>query len=353
MVIFYRDLEMRAIGLTVLFSFFSFALPLRLKAQKLNNPEISYIARSSLWHTIVNNNAEANRYNKILKRHFPSFPLAYLLMAFNEISESLDFQLPIKKNIVEENLTKGRTLIDAAFGENESAENYFFKGALQSISAYYNLTEKNYLTAFTNSIDAVDYFNECLKLNPDFTEALTVIGSYRFWLNDKLKSLNLFSSNSNNIAGISLIEKGIEDKNNLLRPLGFESLIWIYIHQKKINKAVKIAEKALRVYPYSRFFLDALAHAYSHGNKLQAVEKFRLLLRIYNSSGRNVDFQKVLIGSKIALNLFALNRFNEALDECNKVLKIKVKNKSQVERAENRKAKMEHLKKLIVKKLMK
>ncbi len=352
MAIFYPDSEMQAIGRTVLFNFF-LILILTTSAQTLTNPEVHYLAQSSVQQTIVNNYSEAKRYNEILTKHLPNYPLPYLLTAFNQISESLDFETSINSQLVESNLVKAGTLIDSILSVKESAENYFLAGAWKAISAYYNLIQKNYFNAFTNSIAAVDDFNECVKFDPGYPEALVVIGSYRFWLNDKLKSLSWFSSKEKNSIGINLIKRGIKGAGNLLRPLGFESLIWIYIHKGKIEQAVSSGKRGLELYPNSRFFRDALAHAYSHINKVKAVEQFRLLLKDYKATGRNVNYQEGVIRSKIAFNLFYLNKLNEALDECEKALQIKAGTARQQALLNKRRVKLEQLKKMIVKKLLK
>jgi len=345
---------MLAIGRTVLFSFIFLLLQIKTNAQILNNPEVRFLTQSSIWQLIVNNNSEASRYNKILKRYFPNHPLPYLLSAFNQISESMDYQMPLNKNNIEPTIKKALSLTDSLIQLNRNSENYFLSGAAYSIAAYYNLISNNYFTAFLKSLSAIDYFNKCLELNSGYSEALIVIASYQFWLNDKLKSISWIKPNeAKNPRGVGILKKEIKNENNLLQPLGIESLIWIQIHRKKIKEAINIARNSLKLYPNSHLFLDALAHAYLRVNKLKGIRIFKKLLKVYESSGKEVNYQKVLIGSKIALNLYSINKFEQALKFCRFVLAVKLKNNYQKKLAVERKTKMEQLKKRIVKKLLK
>jgi hypothetical protein len=342
---------MRGIERTVRFSFLLVIFfALRLPAQYLNNPDVRYVVQSGLWNMLVNANSETSRYAKILREHFPDYPFAYILPVLNKLAIDNDNGQEASLSEMGGNLSKAREIADSLLGQNRSAENYFYLGMAKAISAYEKFLHKDYVGAFFKGVSALSEFNNCLALDSSFAAAEVAIGAYKYWSSEKMRSLDwLPFITDEREAGIRLLRKGLA-KDNILYHFGLESLIWIYIHQKKFESAKQLSLRALEKYPNSRFFLYALAHAYNKLDKEKANKIFRKIVSLREHDGINSVYWRVVLLHKIAMNEYALGNYAKARELCEKILAVKLK-PSDFERLASRIKRVEQLRAKIVKKV--
>ena len=334
---------MRAIERTVLFSFL-LLLPLRLNtAQYLGNGNVKYLVQSGVWNLLVNNNAETIRYDEILKSHFASYPLTYILPVLNEMAVSEDRGTPLNEDKIKALLAHSALVSDSLLGKKQTAENYFFSALTDGIVAYYKYTIKDYLSAFFNGLSALDKFEECLKLDSSFAAAQVAIGTYKYWVSEKTRSISWLPLVSDEREeGIKLLKTGLR-KNSVLYHFGLESLIWIYIHQKKFEEANKLALQAVKKYPNSRYFIYALAHSYEKIDKRKSNEYFWRLIKSREKDGISSNYWKALLLHKIAMNDVALGNYEEAKSLCSEILKLNF-NEFELNKLGNRLERVERLK---------
>ncbi len=341
---------MRAIGRTVLFSFLILLFAEQGDAQYLNNGNVEYLVQSSIWSLLVNSNWEANNYSKILKRHFPSYPVTYILPVLNEMAVSEDKGVPLNDLKIEADLSKAAVISDSLLENNPNAENYFFNGLTEGVLAYFKYKEGDYLSAFFSGLRALEKFESCLREDSLFAAAQVAIGTYKYWLSEKTRSVHwLPLVRDERQLGLRLLKLGLR-KNNILYHFGLESLIWIYIHQKHFELAKEIAQKAVKKYPYSRYFIYALAHSYNGIDKTEANKYFNELIESRKHDGCLSNYWEAILLHKIAMNDAALKKYAEAKKICEEILSLNY-TEYEKEKLGNRLDRVEQLKERMVKKL--
>ncbi len=350
MVTFYRAWAMRAIGRTVLFNILLFFVAVNLKAQYLNDGNVKYVVQSGIWNLLVNNGSEAERYASILKEHFSSYPVTFILPVLNEMSFSEDCGRRLNKRKIEINLSKAAVVSDSLLEKNPDAENYFYSALTEGVMAYYKYRSGDYVSAFFNGLGALEKFNNCLEKDSSFAAALVAIGTYKYWISEKTRSIGwLPIITDEREEGVRMLKAGLRE-NNILYHFGLESLIWIYIHQKKFEEAKKISLKALKTFPNSRYFIYALAHCYNNLDKNEANKLFEELIESRNREGCNSNYWRAVLLHKIAMNDFKLKKYVEAKTLCNEILKLNF-NDYEKDKLRERLKRVEQLENLIVKKL--
>ncbi len=341
---------MRAIERTVLFSFLLLFLNVQTVAQYLNNSNVEYLVQSGIWSLLVNNRAEAERYSAILQKHFPRYPLSFILPVLNEMAVSEDCGRELNDVAIQRNLTKAALLSDSLLAKEKTAENYFFSALAEGVLAYYEMEKNNLLSAFFNGLSALEKFNNCLEKSPRFAAAQVAIGSYKYWVSEKVKAISwLPLIPDEREEGIRMLQLGLRE-NSVLYHFGLESLIWIYIHQKEFEKAERIALQAVKTYPKSRYFIYALAHAFNSTDKSKANELFQSLIESRKRDGCLSNYWKVILLHKIAMNDEALGKFREAKMLCDEILKLEL-NSFEKRKLKGRLTRVEQLKESMVKKI--
>ena len=128
------------------------------------------------------------------------------------------------------------------------------------------------------------------------------------------------------------------------------SLIWIYIDQKKFTKSQKLAEYALAEFPDSRLFKWGLARSYEADSTLESIKIYYNILDSYNGASL---YNYILIKHIIAQQYFRLGDYEKALKLCNDILSVKNISKYLEDRLEKRIERVKSLKKYLQKELSK
>ncbi len=319
------------------------------RGQNYPDSNVDYLIRVGLWHLIVNDYPEAERHFNLLNKYFPRNPLGRLSLAIEEIAESSDKGVPFDYEKIDSLLDGAESMADSLLDNEKNSWNYFFIGAAEGLRTYYLYLSKNYISAFFDGLSAIDDLNNCLRLGSNFAAANVGIGTYKYWKSESLKSYEwLPFIKDESSEGVEQLLNGLR-AGSYLESFGYESLIWIYLHEKKIDKAYEIAKTNLNKYLGSRFFLWGIAHAAKFSDKREAIKYFYEILDSYKKDSIDNKIRKIQILHKTALLLEALGRYGEALNNCNTVLGMNNLNEYELEMLDGRLTKVELLKEKLVK----
>ena len=301
-------------------------------AQEYPEPTVNSLLKSGIDYLINQKYSQAKSEFEKLNNKFPALPLGKIYIAAEEIARGYDNGEEYNDKTISGYLNEAKEQAEKLLKKKADIWNYYFLGLAEGYNAYYEGLNGNWLTSLNEAVSSTSKMEECLKTNPEFYEAFSGIGNYKYWKSEKTEFLNWlpFIHDDRN-EGIRLLEAGAE-KSSYNRYLAFNSLIWIYIDKKNYNEAVQIAEKALQEYPETRFFKWGLARAYEDIDRLKSIKYYYDILNSYtNLSGMN-HYNEILLKHLIAQQYAKLGDKPKALKMCGEILAIKglsdfVKNK--------------------------
>ncbi len=330
--------------------FFFLFFPIVIYAQSYPIAKVDYLARKGLSNLYNNNFSEAENIFGKLNNDYPNIPFGKILLVLTEFSKSSDFVKPLNEKRINMLLKIARQQSDSLLGKNDNnVWNNYFAALTVGLTAYNNYLMRDYFNALTNSLTSLSSFQKCLEIDSTFYDAYIAIGMFKYWLSANAKALNwLPFVQDKRIEGIKYLTKGIRAKSYLY-PIGIESLVWIYIHEKKFQKAKEIAQKGLNKYPKSRIFLYGLAHAYTGINRGKAIVVLEKILKSYRDDGIKNIYYQIELKHKIAMHYEFLGKYRKALELCNQILSIKDINSYVLTKLGNRLERVKKLRKKLLK----
>jgi tetratricopeptide (TPR) repeat protein len=189
--------------------------------------------------------------------------------------------------------------------------------------SYYEAIEGSWFSALSTGINSIAEFDKILIVDKNFYEAYIAIGTFEYWKSRKLEFMDWlpFASDTKNI-GIDRLTVAI-DSSSYNSHLAINSLIWIYIDQKKYDEAINVAGKALNEFPQSRTFKWGLARAYEEENPFKAIELYLDILNSYPGSLKENYKNEITLMHIIAQQYVKLGDKDKALKYCNEILSVK------------------------------
>ncbi len=281
----------------------------------------------------------------------PNLPFGKTYLAAVLIAKSTDYAEDYNTNKINELLDSAKVKSEILLDQNESDlwNNYFIALTL-GYRAYFKILTGNYLDAFVDGYKSVQYFERCMQIKPEFSEAYLALGTYKYWKSAKASSLNwLPFFNDNRKEGINLLEHAIRN-SSYNKYLALNSLIWIYINEKDYVKAKEIAEMALNDFPGSRFFMWGLARAYEDIDKNKAIKTYKEIRNSLASEKHLTNINNVELLHKMAMLYHRQNNLTESLKLLTAIDDIKL-DEDELERLEERLIRIESLRKEILNKL--
>jgi len=262
------------------------------------------------------NYGDAENSFETLARTYPSLPFGKIFLATVLISKSIDFALPPEKEKIEKYLDEAELISEKYKEKNSIWTNYFF-GMVNGYKAYFSSVQGKWFSTFADAINAVNYFQNCLKIDSSFSDALIAIGTYKYWKSVKAGWLPFFADEKDE--GIQYLIKGVE-KGSYSYVSGAVSLAWIYIDQKKSSKAIALSEEVLKRFPENRTFKWILARALEDVNLPKAIETYYGLLVSYEADKVPNKVNEIIIKHKMAMDFERQNENQKALALCNEIL---------------------------------
>ncbi len=289
-------------------------------SQVYPNQVVDSLLKKGIYEIIKQNYDGAETVFDTLEEKFPQLPFGKIYLAAGKIAQAYDYGNPYDEKFILKNL-KGA--IDQSKSLVEKSNNnvwYIYSLALsQGYYAYYEALNKNWISALNEGINSISNFNKCLFLDSAFYDADVALGTFKYWKSKKTEILNFLPVFKNEESqGIELLKIAIKH-SFYNKYLAMNSLIWIYIEQKKFSKAKYLAEDALNEFPESRLFMWVLARSYEEDSASKAIEIYFNILKSYN--GKSI-YNNILINHIIAQQYYKLGNYEKALELCNKILAI-------------------------------
>ena len=132
--------------------------------------------------------------------------------------------------------------------------------------------------------------------------------------------------------------------------VAINSLIWIYIDQKKYQEAIEVAQKALNQFPDSRTFKWGMARAYEDINPKEAISLYQEILASYPKLKNGNYKNEITLKHLIAQQYAKLDNKEMAIKYCNEILSMKNVPQNTLEELSDRIQRVKELKEELTKK---
>ncbi len=265
--------------------------------------------------------------NKIfikLDNEYPSLPLGKIYLAANKIAESYDYAEDFDETYIREKLESAKYQSEKLIESDESSIWYrYFYSLSEGYISYFEALNGSWFSAMNTGINSITEFEEILARDENFFEAYIAIGTFEYWKSRKLEFMSWlpFSNDTKNI-GIDLLIVAI-DSSSYNAHLAVNSLIWIYIDQKKYGEAIKVAKIALKEFPQSRTFKWGMARAYEESDPLKSIKLYKEILNSYPDL-KTGNYKNEITLKHIIAQLYAkMGEYKDAINYCDEILSMK------------------------------
>lgn len=304
--------------LTVFFLVFASATAQRIPDTALHDLIVEGIDRSGKQEY----RAAMAKFDEAVRK-FPQHPAGVMNKAILMQVMSLDFETPVRGKEYLALLEKTEKLADdMTHASATEAEGLYYLGMARSYIAYYNFRDgENWLAGLSHGLRATGYFEKCLAKHPEAFDALTGLGTYKYWKSRNMRFLTwtplLDDERAEGIAALRQAERRAE----YTAAQATNSLIWIFIEEERWDDAIHAAQNILKRYPNNRLFLWGLASA-AEGkeNWSLAREAYRRILRSIDGEVSERRYIEIQARAKIALMSAKLNDTATARKEASWVL---------------------------------
>ncbi len=296
----------------------AFVLPSFCFAQKIPNDSIHEKILAGVDLTLQQNYPAAEKMFRAAIVLDPRNPAGYVYLAGALQAEYSDYESSFDEKLFDSLLEKSQLLAETYLSSKETqAWGYYYEGTTLSYRAFWKSENGNVVGAILDGMNAARMFEQCLKITPDFFDAMSGLGTYYYWRSKKTEMLSWlpFVSDRRN-EGIEMISKTIT-QGTCNKYLAMSSLMWIDFEEQRYHDAAALAQKALAQYPDNRSFLWGLMSADEKLKDSTAVKKTvqRLLASTLSAPVRNIYAE---VTCRLKLAQFAMNehRYQEAIDQC-------------------------------------
>lgn len=292
---------------------------------------------------ILQNYPEAEKTFNGLDKNYPELPLGKIYLAAVQIAKSYDYGEEYNESFIDSLLSLAKDsshkLLDR---DGKSIWNKYFLCLSEGYLAYFKALNEDWFHSLSEGINALRDFEAILEQDRDFFEAYAAIGAFKYWKSRRTEFLDWLPGYiDEKDEGIAFLEKSVK-YSTYNTYLAINSLIWIYIDQKKYFKAIDLAESALKKYHGSRFFEWGLARAYEGIDVGKSIKVYYDIL--YSLPGDSNHYNEIILKHLIAQQYAGIGEKREAIKLCDDILSIKDLDKNVLNRLENRLNRVEELK---------
>ena len=308
----------------ILTIFFIVLINAELSAQTYPDLRVDSLLRTGIRHIVNQDYKSANQVFTNLNEEYSHLQLGKIYLAANKIAEAYDYARDFDEKYILQNLESAKEQSEKLVEQDEANIWYrYFYALSEGYISYYEAIEGSWFSALSTGINSISEFEEILVEDENFYEAYIAIGTFEYWKSRKLEFMDWlpFASDTKNI-GIDRLSVAI-DSSSYNSHLAINSLIWIYIDQKKYDDAIRVAEKALNEFPQSRTFKWGLARAYEEKNSLRAIELYLDILQSYPDSLKENYKNEITLKHLIAQQYAKLGDKEKAIQYCDEILSMK------------------------------
>lgn len=238
-------------------------LPYALTAQKIADDSLHVLIQEGI-HLSGQQQYESARsvFDRAIKE-FPNHPAGYLNKAILLQVISLDLEVPVQMPAYLQLLEKAQKLGEmmTARAARRAGGNYYI-GMARSYIAYYHFRDgEDWISGLSEGLKATGYLEDCLSSQPLAYDAMTGVGTYKYWKSKNMSFLTWTPLvDDEREAGIRMLRRA-ERHAHYTAQQATNSLIWIYIEEENWKAAVRTANAVLGRFPRNRLFLWGLASA--------------------------------------------------------------------------------------------
>ncbi len=284
-----------------------------------------------------------------LEKTRKDIPFGKIYLAAVLIARSYDYQTEYDHEKITAYLEEAKKISERLLKKDPgNIWNKYFYALSEGYSAYYDALREKWLSAFSTGVNSVSAFEDCFVSDPDFYEAMIALGSYKFWKSKKTEFLSwLPFIDDEKELGISYLQSAVKH-SGYNSHLAVYSLVWIYIEQDQFDKAILLAEDALKNYPESRMFKWGLARALEDINPEKSISVYYDILNSYPVALKTNKINFITLKHIIAQQLVKLKRYKEALEICNEILNLNGYTEFEYDKLEERIERVRELKKSLI-----
>ncbi|HKB84545.1 MAG TPA: tetratricopeptide repeat protein [Ignavibacteriaceae bacterium] len=294
-------------------------LPVSGLCQTYPGRSVDSTLKSGISQIILQNYPAAENIFRKLNLDYPGLPLGKIYLAAVKIAKSYDYGGEYDAAFIDSllglALKQSHLLIKS---DSDNPWNKYFLSLSEGYLAYFKALNGEWLNSLSAGADALEDFSELASNDNNFYDAYIAIGTYKYWKSRKTEFLEWVPGyDDEKDDGILLLEKSI-DHPSYNTYLAINSLIWIYIDQKKFSKAAELAENALKKYPGSRFFQWGLARAYEDLDAVKAISVYQKILESYPPNLNH--YNEIVLKHLIAQQYVSIGENRQALKLCSEIL---------------------------------
>ena len=298
-------------------------LALPAAGQIFPNPEIHALILKGVEYAGQQRYTQAKAvFDEVIAR-VPEHPAGYLNKVILLEVMSLDFETPVPQPEFDRLIEKAEQLAQNMLGRNEkSAEGKYYLGMTHSYLAYYKFRDgENWVSGLKHGMSADSWLEECLELDPRAWDAMTGVGTFKYWKSRKMSFLTWSPFvDDERSAGISMLREA-EQHAAYTGAQASNSLIWILIEEERYTEAIQIAQSVLKRFPANRLFLWGLASAAEKTRNWQlARDAYQRIEMSVDAEVRERRYIDVQARSKVARMSYLLGDRAAAIRECDWVL---------------------------------
>lgn len=293
-----------------------------VNAQVYPDKKVDSLLKSGIELIVAQDYNQAEKTFNKLKNNFPELPFGNIYLAANKIAEAYDYAEPFNEKFILDNLEEAKLISEKLLDENENNIWYnYFLAITEGYTAYFDALNENWLSAFSTGLNSLKSFDDCLALDNNFYESYIALGTYEYWKTRKTEFMQwLPFVDDDRDDAISKLKIAV-DSSSYNSYLAINSLLWIYIDQKKYDKAKELAQNALTKFPSSRSFIWVLARAVEESDPAKAIIYYQDILKSY-PEGINSRVNEITLKHIIAQRYFESGDFIKTQQICNEILSI-------------------------------
>ncbi len=295
-----------------------------LHAQHLQDRTLHELIRGGIHASGQQRYGEARRAFDRAIRSYPAHPAGFMNKAILLMVMSLDFETPVEMPAYLDLLEKVERMGERmAATPATAAEGLYYLGMARSYIAYYHFRDgENWLSGLSHGMKATGYLEDCLAKDPKSYDAMTGVGTYKYWKSRNMSFLTWTPLvDDERYAGINLLRLA-EVKGEYTAQQATNSLIWIYVEEERWNDAIHTARSVLRRFPKNRLFLWGLASA-AEGKEdwSLARDAYRRIVASIDGEVRERRYIEIQARAKIAVMSYRLGDRATARRESDWVLR--------------------------------
>lgn len=261
-----------------------------------------------------------------LQAELPQHPVGYFFEAATLQAMMLDYEADAFRERFLELTAQVQRLCKKALQEQpENSWLYFFYGGALGYEAYLRGREQEYLTAFREGWESIQYLERAVQLDSTNFDARLGIGVYKYYRSKLGKFLAwLPFVHNERREGIRLIELA-RRRGTFSKAAATNALIWIFISEKEFERAQALIDSSRAHYPDSRFFMWSQATVALRTERFHvACEIFERIIASYAAEGVRSAYNELVCHSRLAELYAELENQHKAAEHARQALALEI-----------------------------